>query len=58
MANQKPTKLGRDELAEVVKNAPLVSIDLVVKNGRDEILVGFRKNELAKVFGLGRAAGF
>ena len=34
----------------MVKNAPLVSIDLVVKNGQDGILVGLRKNEPAKGF--------
>jgi len=50
MRRNKPKKLSRDELAEVVKNAPLVSIDLVVKNIRGEILVGLRKNEPAKGF--------
>ena len=45
-----PRKLGRDELVEVVKKAPLVSIDLIVKNDGGQILVGFRKNEPAKGF--------
>ena len=48
MTNEKAVKLGRDNLIQVVKNAPLVSIDLIVKNGRDEILLGLRKNEPAK----------
>ncbi|MHC4648054.1 MAG: GDP-mannose mannosyl hydrolase [Planctomycetota bacterium] len=47
---ENPRKLGRDELVEVVKKAPLVSIDLIVKNERGQILVGFRKNEPAKDF--------
>ncbi|MHC4153502.1 MAG: GDP-mannose mannosyl hydrolase [Planctomycetota bacterium] len=48
MRRNTPTKLSREELAEVVKNAPLVSIDLVVKNRQGRILVGLRKNEPAK----------
>lgn len=41
-------KLTREELFEVVKNAPLVSIDLIVKNSDGDILLGLRKNEPAK----------
>jgi colanic acid biosynthesis protein WcaH len=48
MANKEPTQLSPEKLVEVIKNAPLVSIDLVVRNNRDEILVGMRKNEPAK----------
>jgi colanic acid biosynthesis protein WcaH len=48
MRKNTPKKLSREELAEVVKNAPLVSIDLVVKNSRGEILVGLQTNEPAK----------
>ena len=48
MTNEKPAKLGRDDFIQVVRNAPLVSIDLIVKNSRNEILVGLRKNEPAK----------
>jgi colanic acid biosynthesis protein WcaH len=48
MTNEKPVKLSRAELIQVVKNAPLASIDLIVKNNRDEILLGLRKNEPAK----------
>lgn len=50
MAKKKAAKLGRDELADVVKNAPLVSIDLIVKNDKGEVLVGLRKNEPARGF--------
>jgi colanic acid biosynthesis protein WcaH len=48
MTNEKAAKLCRDDLIQVVKNAPLVSIDLIVKNSRDEILLGLRKNEPAR----------
>jgi colanic acid biosynthesis protein WcaH len=48
MTNEKPIKLSRAELIQVVKNAPLASIDLIVKNSRNEILLGLRKNEPAK----------
>jgi colanic acid biosynthesis protein WcaH len=50
MRRNKPRKLSHDELAEVVKKAPLVSIDLVVSNAEGEILVGLRTNEPAKGF--------
>jgi colanic acid biosynthesis protein WcaH len=50
MRSNKPRKLSHDELAGVVKKTPLVSIDLVVKNNRGEILVGLRKNEPARGF--------
>jgi colanic acid biosynthesis protein WcaH len=48
MKSKQPKKLSREELAEVVKNAPLVSIDLVVKDRQGRILVGLRTNEPAK----------
>ncbi len=48
MINEQPTKLDHGELIQVVKNAPLVSIDLIVKNNSNEFLVGLRKNEPAK----------
>jgi colanic acid biosynthesis protein WcaH len=48
MINEQPVKLEHDELIQVVKNAPLVSIDLIVKNNSNEFLVGLRKNEPAK----------
>jgi colanic acid biosynthesis protein WcaH len=50
MTQKNSAKLGFDEYADVVKKAPLVSIDLVVKNERGEILVGLRKNAPAKGF--------
>jgi colanic acid biosynthesis protein WcaH len=48
MTQKNSAKLGFDEYADVVKKAPLVSIDLVVKNEGGEILVGLRKNAPAK----------
>jgi len=50
MKNRKATQLAFDELVAVVKNSPLVSINLIVKNSRGDILVGLRKNELARGF--------
>ena len=50
MKYDKPLKLSRDELAEVVRLAPLVSIDLVVENSQGQFLVGMRNNEPAKGF--------
>lgn len=41
-------KLTKEELLEIVKKAPLVSIDLIIKNFDGEILLGLRKNEPAK----------
>jgi colanic acid biosynthesis protein WcaH len=50
MPNAEPTQLGTDEFSEVVKRTPLVSIDLIVKSDRGEILVGLRRNAPAKGF--------
>jgi colanic acid biosynthesis protein WcaH len=36
-----------DEFMRVVKNAPLVSLDLVVRSGNNELLMGMRVNEPA-----------
>jgi colanic acid biosynthesis protein WcaH len=41
-------QLPADEFLALVKNAPLVSIDLIVENNNGEILVGRRKNSPAK----------
>ena len=41
-------KTGRDDFIEVVKHTPLVSIDLIVTNDDDQILLGLRTNEPAK----------
>lgn len=40
--------LDRATLLEVVRNAPLVSIDLVVRDPAGRLLVGLRSNEPAK----------
>jgi len=42
--------LDKDTFFEVVKNTPLVSIDLIVRNIKGEVLVGLRNNEPAKGF--------
>jgi len=43
-----PAYLPHDQLRNVVRLAPLVAIDLVIRNARDEILLGLRNNEPAK----------
>lgn len=40
--------LSNQEFFEVIKNAPLVAIDLVLKDDDGRILMGLRKNEPAK----------
>jgi len=45
---KKNTKLGPDEFVEIVKLAPLVSVDLIVKDRRNRVLLGLRKNQPAK----------
>jgi colanic acid biosynthesis protein WcaH len=50
MVNEKPSKLNHNELAEVVKLTPLVSLDLIIENGAGKILVGMRNNEPARGF--------
>jgi colanic acid biosynthesis protein WcaH len=50
MNKYKPSKLNPDELAEVVRLAPLVSIDLIIENSKGQVLVGMRNNEPAKGF--------
>lgn len=40
--------LKRDELAQVVKLAPLVSIDLIIEDNQGRVLLGMRTNEPAK----------
>ncbi len=44
----KSIKLDHSIFMEVVKYSPLVSIDLIVRNAQDEVLLGFRNNEPAK----------
>jgi len=49
MANTEKAKmLSCKDLAEVVRNAPLVSIDLIIENPQGQVLVGMRNNEPAK----------
>ncbi len=48
MGNEKVKLLTHEELAQVVRLAPLVSIDLIFENAAGEILVGLRENEPAK----------
>lgn len=45
---QNRSMLPHDVFASVVRHAPLVSIDLVIRNPRGEILVGFRRNRPAQ----------
>jgi colanic acid biosynthesis protein WcaH len=42
--------LSPDDFHSVVRLAPLVSIDLIIRNLRGEILLGLRSNEPAKGF--------
>ena len=41
-------RLGREEFLEVVDRAPLVSIDLAVRDAKGRVLLGKRTNEPAK----------
>jgi colanic acid biosynthesis protein WcaH len=50
MDKARPAKLSHDELAEVVRLAPLVSLDLIIENSAGKVLVGMRNNEPAKGF--------
>lgn len=45
-----PTLLSHADLHTVVRLAPLVSIDLIIRNPRDEVLLGLRNNEPANGF--------
>ena len=40
--------LEKERFAQIVAHTPLVSIDLIVKNSRGEVLLGKRMNEPAK----------
>ncbi len=42
--------LNKDIFANIVKNSPLISIDLIVQNRKDEILLGLRRNNPAQGF--------
>lgn len=45
-----PAFLDHDDLRQVVRLAPLVAIDLVIRNARGEALLGLRTNEPAKAW--------
>jgi len=42
--------LSKDKFREVIKNTPLFSIDLVIVNNKNEILLGLRNNAPAQGF--------
>ena len=50
MTDRETKKLSPNKFIEVVKNAPLISIDLIIRNGLNQVLFGLRKNEPAKGF--------
>jgi colanic acid biosynthesis protein WcaH len=43
-----PALLSHADLHTVVRLAPLIAIDFVIRNPRDEVLLGLRNNEPAK----------
>ena len=43
-----PSFLSHDDLRKVVRLAPLIAIDLIIRNARSEVLLGLRNNEPAK----------
>ena len=43
-----PHHLNNDDFAHIVRYAPLVSIDIIIRDGEHSVLVGFRANEPAK----------
>jgi colanic acid biosynthesis protein WcaH len=43
-----PRFLRHDELDSVIRLAPLVAIDLIIRNANNEVLLGLRQNEPAK----------
>ncbi len=45
-----PVLLNDADFATVVRLAPLVSIDLIIRNAQDQVLLGLRNNEPAKGF--------
>jgi colanic acid biosynthesis protein WcaH len=44
----KPLPLSKEQFLEVIDRTPLVSIDLVIKDPKNKILLGLRNNEPAK----------
>ncbi len=45
-----PAPLSHTDLRSVVRLAPLVSVDLVIRNAQNQVLLGLRENEPAKGF--------
>jgi colanic acid biosynthesis protein WcaH len=45
-----PTFLSHADLSTVVRLAPLAAIDLIIRDARNEVLLGLRNNEPAKGF--------
>jgi colanic acid biosynthesis protein WcaH len=45
-----PTLLSHADLSTVVRLAPLIAIDLILRNSRGEVFLGLRNNEPAKGF--------
>ena len=43
-----PSFLSHAELDTVIRLAPLIAIDLIIRNARGDVLLGLRKNEPAK----------
>jgi NUDIX domain len=43
-----PRFLSHAEVDTVIRLAPLIAIDLIIRNARDDVLLGLRKNEPAK----------
>ena len=43
-----PVYLDKNEFLYIVKNSPLISIDLIVKNKKGEVLLGWRNNSPAR----------
>lgn len=41
-------KVSREDWLEVVRNSPLVSIDLIIRDPAGRVLLGWRRNEPAK----------
>jgi colanic acid biosynthesis protein WcaH len=46
--NKKPKFLTDRKLADIIKNAPLVSIDLIIRDRKDRVLLQFRQDRPAK----------
>jgi colanic acid biosynthesis protein WcaH len=47
---RKDLKLEKQDFLQVIKNTPLVAIDLIVKDERGRVLLGLRKNKPAQGF--------